>query len=87
MKKGFLIGLIIGLITASFPVFAAQMYFDNINITVNGQKVKGHNILFNDRTYVPLREIAEMLNKQVIWDGKTNTAHIDDIPDPDGYPY
>ena len=34
------------------------------------------NVLINGRTYVPLRAISEILNKDVIWDGKTSTAEI-----------
>lgn len=36
------------------------------------------NILYNDTTYVPLRKAAEILGKEVSWDGNTNTAYIQD---------
>jgi hypothetical protein len=34
------------------------------------------NILYNGTTYVPLRAIGEMLNKDVIWSGDIMTAFI-----------
>lgn len=85
MKKGFVIGFIIGLLFVGMPVFAAEMYFDTIKIAVNGYDIKGHNILFDNRTYVPLREIAEVLDKDVRWESDTNTVHITDKLMPDGF--
>lgn len=35
-------------------------------------------IIFNNRTYVPVRFIAEVLNKNVYWDNITKTIHITD---------
>ena len=40
--------------------------------------------VFNNRTYVPVRVIAETLNKNVKYDFNTNTVSIQDgSPDPD----
>lgn len=50
--------------------------FDSVNLTVNGQNVTSSNLLYNDRTYVPLRACAEMLGSTVGWDQNTNTASI-----------
>lgn len=55
-----------------------EVELNTVNIEVNGDKIQGENILYNDRTYVPLREIAEMLGKTVTWDDETYTAGIID---------
>ncbi|MDD4689701.1 MAG: copper amine oxidase N-terminal domain-containing protein [Eubacteriales bacterium] len=54
----------------------AYMQLDSITVMKNDDFVSGTNILYNDRTYVPLREIAESLGCKVDWDGATNTATI-----------
>lgn len=53
--------------------------FNSINITVNGESVESNNILYEGTTYVPLRDVAEMLGKEVSWDGDTKTAGINDL--------
>lgn len=55
-----------------------DVVFNSINIKVNGKKIKTPNILYNETTYVPLREVAEMLGKEVDWDQSNRTAIIDD---------
>lgn len=50
--------------------------FDSVNLMVNGQNVTSSNLLYNDRTYVPLRACAEMLGSTVGWDQNSNTASI-----------
>lgn len=61
--------LILGLATI---VFASNNMIsvvrNGINVIVNRQEIKGDNFLYNDRTYVPLREIAENLDCVVDWD-------------------
>lgn len=49
---------------------------NTVNIFVNGERVDADNFVYNDRTYVPLRKISEMLAKDVSWDQLTNTASI-----------
>ncbi|MGF7056724.1 stalk domain-containing protein [Brassicibacter mesophilus] len=53
-----------------------EVIFNSINIVVNGQKITADNIMYKDTTYVPLRTVAEMLEKEINWDSKTNTATI-----------
>lgn len=55
-----------------------EVVFNSVKLVVNGKKVNADNILYNGTTYVPLRAISEMLNKEVIWDKDTNTASIND---------
>lgn len=47
-----------------------------MQIFVGDSKVEADNFLYNDTTYVPIRRVAEMLNKDVSWDRITNTAVI-----------
>lgn len=49
---------------------------NTINIYVNNTKVEADNFVYEDRTYVPLRRISEMLNKEVNWERVSNTASI-----------
>lgn len=47
-------------------------------LTVDGQPKKMQNdpVIFNDRTYIQLRELGELLDKKVDFDPKTNTIII-----------
>lgn len=49
---------------------------NKVNILVNGTKVKENNFLYEGTTYVPLRAISEMLDKEVLWDQETSTVII-----------
>ncbi len=49
---------------------------NSVNLNVNGKMVSSPNLLYNDRTYVPLRTCAEMLGSSVNWDQYSNTANI-----------
>jgi ribosomal protein S4 len=83
--KGFILGsAITGILMLSFTGFAEgimktiQAIENGVNIKVNGKAVNTPSYLINDATYVSLRAIGEMLGKNVIWDGNTNTANIND---------
>lgn len=52
--------------------------YNSVNIAVNGEIVSSDNILYQGTTYVPLRAISEMLDKEVGWNASTNTASIND---------
>lgn len=46
-----------------------------VTIRVDGQELKG--VLLGDRTYAPVRALAEALGRTVNWDGNTNTVVIE----------
>lgn len=81
---GFILGAILfmglGFIYANSNAEAILAHFNNIKITVNGQQIKtdveAPPFIYNDRTYVPLRFVAEALGADVGWDSKTKTAII-----------
>lgn len=80
------------LCTSFVPVIAGgiDVLFNSINIIVNGKKVAGvgdsyilengksmpYSILYNGTTYLPMRKVSEILDKDVYWDGNTKTAEI-----------
>lgn len=81
--QGFIAGLLVAVIMISGVSYAANMtkidvLLNQINLKVNGKSVSGDNILYNGTTYVPLRAISEMLNKDVGWDQATKTASVND---------
>jgi|GEM_PF-1508892 Copper amine oxidase N-terminal domain. len=81
--KGFIAGVIMttmltGVAFADGAYQTINVLLNSVNIAVNGQRVQADNILYNDRTYVPLAVIAAMLGKDVVWDENTNTANIND---------
>lgn len=87
MKKelrGFIVGMLVMVMLMGTVAFAGgvkqkiDVVFNAVNLEVNGKPVKVDNILYNGTTYVPIRAVSEMLDKEVGWDGKTNTAIIND---------
>lgn len=82
MKKIFT-GILLGCLLTSLTITYAkpitkqiEVIFGSVNLEVNGKKVDKETILYNDTTYVPLRDAAEMLNMYVDWEENTNTAKI-----------
>lgn len=70
--KYFASGIIIGSLLSSTVAFA-----DNpVRLFINNKEINAEAILINDRTYVPLRVIAETLNCIVDWDGASNSVII-----------
>ncbi len=82
--RSFIAGVIVTVMLLSTAVFSQgvkqtiEVIFNYVNIEVNGKKVEADNILYDGTTYVPLRAVAEMLDKEVSWDQATRTASIKD---------
>ena len=83
--KGAVVG---GILTASLmtavPAFArvAQetitVHFNNIRIAVNGQQVQTElePFIFQGRTYLPVRDVANAMGFDVTWEDATHTVHL-----------
>ena len=91
--KGAVFGYIVGAITmVSLIVFAAPIVrqmtatYKNIKVTVNGSPVTLRDgggkviepFISDGTTYLPVRAIATVFNKNIVWDGATNTVKISD---------
>jgi hypothetical protein len=86
MKKVFVFLLILVLISAFTISFSnanisevIEIFRNTIKIEVNGEQVMADNFLLNGRTYIQLKEVAELLNKEVGWNPDTRVASINDI--------
>lgn len=55
-----------------------QVMKGKMNITIGGEKVDMDNFVFNDTTYVPLRQIANALDMIVTYDSQNNKVNIID---------
>ncbi len=83
--KGFVAGVLLtSTIVVCVPVFAGSVVksikvaVNSITVKVNGEKVKADNFVYEGRTYVQLRNICDLLGKDLTWDKDTNTAGIND---------
>lgn len=88
MKKGFIIGLATGLTLTGASLVLANSQIqailnDQIKITLNGQiqefkdettNETQYPITYHNRTYLPLRTVANLLGINVDYDESTNTA-------------
>ena len=77
-------------VTAQSIMKTIQVAINEVNVSVNGitAGVTGENyildngtqvpnsILYNGTTYLPIRKVAEMLGKEVTWNGITRTVGI-----------
>lgn len=82
----FVLSLLTIAFTAGFMLSAGadtsemvRVYRNLIRVEVNGNLVTMDNFLYNNRTYVPMREVAELLGKDVRWNAYTSTAGINDL--------
>ena len=92
--KGIIIGLILGLIFSNLIVFAEtatkqiNAVFNNIKLVVDGVTIEPKDasgnvvepFIFNGTTYLPVRAVAQAFNKEVEWDGNTNTVYLGSKP-------
>ena len=91
MKKrlqGLVLGILIGAMLTSGVTFAkqisetAELFYNNIKISLNGQEVQPKDangnyvepFIINGTTYLPVRAVANALGVNVDWDGNTNTV-------------
>ncbi|KPU26978.1 hypothetical protein TR13x_07600 [Caloranaerobacter sp. TR13] len=60
-----------------------KVYFENISINVDGSKIETdvEPFIYNDRVYVPIRFVAEKLDKEVEWNNETKTVLIKSYKD------
>lgn len=93
MKKGFIVGLAAGLTVAGASLVFAnsqiQAILNNqIKVTLNGQVQEfkdettnetQYPITYHDRTYLPLRTVANLVGVDVDYDASSNTAMLNDI--------
>lgn len=83
MKK-FICGLVVGtMCLTTMPAFAESTQaisaiFGRVKLVVSGKPVAQETLLYNGTTYVPIRAVSEVLDKEVTFDSNTSTAYIDD---------
>lgn len=82
LTAGVLLQLTPGIAADIFKVVEAKL--NTASIVVNGQKVEGDNLEYNDSLYLPLRKVGEALGKDVSWNDVTKTAEVKDkAPKPE----
>jgi len=83
--KGAAVGAVLTLVLAiTIPVLARvgretiTVGFNNISISIDGQRIQTENepFVFEGRTYLPVRDIANALGFDVTWEDSTNTVHL-----------
>lgn len=91
MKKkfqGFIAGLLIGIMLTSGVAYAkqirktAELFYNNIKISLNGQELRPKDIngnyvepfIIDGTTYLPVRAVASVLGLSVDWNNNTNTV-------------
>lgn len=82
--KGFIIGVafaitFFSLVFADSTLQTIEVMFNRINLEIDGVKINADNILFNGTTYVPVRTVAEIFGKGVLWNSETHTVSINSI--------
>ena len=92
--KGLIAGLLIGASVTSIPAVAENIdaLFNEVRINIGGidrvswgENIKfddgteaPYSILYNGTTYLPLRKTAELLGKEVYWNGDSKTVSVVD---------
>lgn len=83
MKKYLIIFLALTLVVVSaFSVSSVnqsesiEVYRNLIKLDVNDIRINIDNFLYNGTTYIPLRAVAELLDKDVGWNSYTKTASV-----------
>lgn len=89
MNRKVLLFVVAILVIGSSTVFAADNlttlkgWFADIKIFNNGQQVQLDTkpLVINNTTYIPVRALANVLNKDIEWKQDTSSIHIADKPD------
>ena len=90
MKKGFILGIATGMVLTGVSLVLANSQIqailnDQIKIALNGQVQEfkdettnetQYPITYHDRTYLPLRTVANLVGVDVDWDANSNTANL-----------
>lgn len=85
--KTFVIGLIVGLLLTT-GVFASseqiQAVFVDFKLSINGENfnLKSTPIVYNGTSYLPVRDIGEVLGYKVDYDSKTKTIILNNTHQP-----
>lgn len=80
--KGLIFGVLIGTMLTGSTVFAGtntklSVVLENVKYMFNGvQKQAAQSIVYNGQLYAPVKNIADGLNENFTYDGKTKTAWI-----------
>lgn len=76
----FLLGFVASTVTAKITYRQILVEYRDIKINVNGKRINSElePFIYSDRTFVPLRTVAESLNKEVLWNDASNTIDIND---------
>ena len=83
--QGILIGILLTVIVSCTVALASpkmvEVLFDNIKISINGKQVQSDTepFIYNDRTYIPARAVAEGMGGLVNWNSNTNTVEINTV--------
>ena len=79
------IGLLIScMLMATSPVLAnsimqkIDVVLNSVKVQVNGENKNIDSILYNGTTYLPMRKVAELVDKDIEWSSDTMTANIID---------
>lgn len=92
MKKFILLLFIILLIVNANLLYASENFserlekitvcYSSIKIFLNGKEVQSFTepFIYEGRAFIPVRQIAEMFNKEIRWDKDKRIIHINDNP-------
>ncbi|QOR36567.1 copper amine oxidase [Clostridium sp. 'deep sea'] len=85
IKKKYICILLFVLLT--IPAMASSVHqriavlFNDSQVYVNNKPIAVNSMTYEGTLYVPLREVSQLLNKEVVYDSKNKIAHINDKKD------
>ena len=80
--KDVFIGVLIGCMVMATPVLAdstltqIDVVLNGVNVQVEGEDIQVESILYNGITFLPMRKVAELVDKNIEWNADTKTANI-----------